>query len=133
MWWASRTTQLLDMPELLRVSVSAALGLVGACVSLAGTIGFRRAKTTVNPMKPANASSLVTGGIYRVTRNPMYLALLLVLMGWAVFLAAPWVVLGPLAFGLYITQFQVKPEERVLSAMFGSAYGEYRARVRRWI
>jgi protein-S-isoprenylcysteine O-methyltransferase Ste14 len=133
MWWASRTTPLVAMPTLLRVGVSAAFGLIGGFVGIAGTIAFRNARTTVNPMKPANASALVTGGVYHFTRNPMYLALLFVLLGWAVFLASFFALLGALAFVLYITRFQIKPEERTLSKIFGSSYDKYMKQVRRWV
>jgi len=72
-------------------------------------------------------------GIYRFTRNPMYVGLALVLLGWAALLSSPWALLGPLVFVLYINRFQIAPEERVLSAKFGAAYTEYIARVRRWL
>ena len=88
LWWASKVTPVLELPALVRISAACVIGLIGGAVSIAGTIRFRRAGTTVNPMKPENASSLVTGGIYRFTRNPMYLALLLLLVAWAVFLAS---------------------------------------------
>jgi len=84
-------------------------------------------------MKPEKASSLVTTGIYRFTRNPMYLGLLFVLFAWAVFLASVWALLGPVAFVFYIDRFQIAPEEAILAGMFGAAYTEYKARVRRWL
>ncbi|MNJ74873.1 hypothetical protein D3C77_718740 [compost metagenome] len=87
----------------------------------------------VNPLKPASASALVTSGIYRVTRNPMYLGFALVLAAWTVFLASPFTLLGIAAFVLYIDRFQILPEERALHQLFGEAMDEYCARVRRWI
>jgi len=75
---------------------------------------------------------LVTGGIYRFTRNPMYVGLLLVLVAWATFLSSLWTLVGPLAFVLYITRFQIKPEESALATLFGQPYADYRAKVRRW-
>jgi protein-S-isoprenylcysteine O-methyltransferase Ste14 len=78
-------------------------------------------------------SSLVTGGVFRVTRNPMYLSLLLYLLAWCVYLSSwPAFVFLPL-FVLYITQFQIKPEERTLSTLFGAQYSSYMERVRRWL
>ena len=122
-----------DVPTLVRVFLGAALALAGGVVSLSGVIAFRRAKTTVNPLKPQNASSLVTTGVYRLTRNPMYVGLLFVLLGWATFLLSPWALVGPLAFVLYIGRFQIKPEERALLALFGAAFTTYATRVRRWL
>ena len=76
---------------------------------------------------------MVTHGVYRFTRNPMYLGLLLILLGLAVYLASPWVLLGPVAFAAFITRFQIQPEERALTARFGATYTDYCARVRRWL
>ena len=95
-------------------------------------IMFRREGTEVSPTSPANRK-LVTIGPYRFTRNPMYLGLLLELLGWAAFLANPLALLLVPAFVLYINRFQIKPEERSLSALFGGEYGAYRERVRRWL
>ena len=98
----------------------------GGCISLAGIVSFRRAKTTVNPLKPESTASLVTAGIDRFTRNPMYLGLLFVLLAWAVFLSSAWALVGPIAFVLYINRFQIVPEERVMATMFGVSYSEYK-------
>ena len=87
----------------------------------------------MSPLKPDTASRLVTSGVYGFTRNPMYLGLCLVLAGWAFFLSSPLMLLGPLAFILYITRFQIVPEERSLSSLFGEAFADYQAKVRRWI
>lgn len=84
-------------------------------------------------MTPGGASSLVQGGIYRFTRNPMYLGFLLVLGGWAVLLANGLAFVGPLAFVAYLNRFQIGPEERALAGLFGPEYAKYRARVRRWV
>jgi protein-S-isoprenylcysteine O-methyltransferase Ste14 len=79
------------------------------------------------------ASTLVTGGVFRYTRNPMYVALTALLLAWTAWLAAPWAAFCPVAFALFITRFQIIPEERVLRAKFGRAYEDYAQRVRRWI
>lgn len=133
MWGISRVTPLLEVSILYRVSAAIAIAVAGGFFSIAGAVSFRRARTTVNPMKPESASSLVSSGVYRVTRNPMYVGLLLGLAAWATFLAAPWALLGPLAFLLYIGRFQIAPEEVVLSRLFGTEYAAYKAKVRRWL
>lgn len=114
-------------------------GLGLAAFGLAGVFGapafraFARARTTINPVRIEAASALVTGGIYRVTRNPMYVALTLLLLGWAAVLGGVWLLAGPLVFVLWIDRLQIAPEERVLRAKFGAAYAAYAARVRRWL
>lgn len=133
MWFAARRSSSLDLPLWLRLGAFAVIGLAGGATALAGNLEFKRARTTINPLKPQNATTLVTSGIYRFTRNPMYVGLVLVLLGWAVYLSSAWALLGPVAFALYIGRFQITPEERVLSAKFGAAYVEYAARVRRWL
>jgi len=133
MWCISLVASPVQMPAALRLAACAAVALVGLAFSAAGIVSFRRAHTTVNPTKPEAASSLVTSGIYRVTRNPMYVGLSFVLVAWAVFLASPWALVGVLAFVLYIGRFQIEPEERALSKRFGAEYAAYQARVRRWL
>lgn len=133
MWGISRTTPLLDLSSTVRLATTATIALAGLGIGLAGIIAFRRARTTVNPMKPETTSSLVYSGIYRATRNPMYVGVLFVLLAWAVFLSSAWALLGPLAFVLYINRFQIAPEERVLLAKFGSDYTAYKSKVRRWL
>jgi len=116
----------------VRWVAAAAVALLGVAINFAGIAAFRQARTTVSPLKPENASSLVTGGVFRFTRNPMYVGLLLLLVAWAIFLAVPWVLVGPLIFAAYMTRFQIVPEERVLASRFGEQYAQYKASVRRW-
>jgi protein-S-isoprenylcysteine O-methyltransferase Ste14 len=84
-------------------------------------------------MAPDTTKSIVRDGIYRYTRNPMYLGFALILAGWAIFLANMASLLMLPAFVAYMTQFQIKPEERALLARFGPDYAEYMAKVRRWV
>ena len=132
--WASAhllpAVRLTSQSHFVIAGVCAAFGVM---VALLGIWAFRRAKTTVNPATPEKASSVVTGGVYGYTRNPMYLGLTAVLAGWAFWLSVPWIFLGPVALMLYLTRFQIIPEERVMSSKFGVNYDEYRKRVRRWL
>lgn len=107
-------------------------GIAVPIIALA-MFAFVRAKTTINPVTPEEASAVVETGIFAVTRNPMYLGLTLLLVAWAFRLMSPIAFLGPLVFVLYMTRFQIVPEERALSTKFGEAYDDYRRRVRRWI
>ena len=133
MWGFSLFTPVLDVSMFNRAIAALVIASIGAIVAVSGAAGFRKAKTTLNPTTPQSASSLVTSGIYRYTRNPMYVGVLLVIVGWAAFLSSPWALLGPVVFVLYITRFQIQPEERVLSGLFGAAYIDYQSRVRRWL
>jgi protein-S-isoprenylcysteine O-methyltransferase Ste14 len=133
MWAAAMFTPALSQPFGARYLAAGFLFLLGLLISLLGVTSFKRAKTTVNPLTPQSASSLVTSGIYQRTRNPMYLGFLLALVGWCVFLSnvAAFVFL-PL-FILYMNRFQIRPEERALAALFGDEFVRYRSKVRRWL
>ncbi len=107
--------------------------LVAMTLIATGVYGFRVAKTTVDPTQPENASSVVTSGVYRFTRNPMYLGFLLILVAFMVKLANPLNALTVPLFVFYMNQFQIKPEERALLRLFGEPYSSYLRKVRRWI
>ena len=115
-----------------RVLCAVVLVCIGQGISIAGIVAFRRAKTTVNPVKASLASSLVIQGVYRYTRNPMYVGLLLTLLGVGSVSGESVRCLWVVAYVLYITRFQIIPEERVLASLFGAEYEAYKGRVRRW-
>ena len=105
---------------------------VGLAIALAGALSFRQAKTTVNPLTPEATTAMVTSGIYRISRNPMYLGFFLALVGWATYLSHLLAfALLPL-FVLYINRFQIPPEERTLSEKFPHEFTAYKGSVRRW-
>ena len=111
----------------------AVLVTTGLAFDVLGIMAFRASRTTVNPLKPERASALVTGGVYRITRNPMYVGMVFLLLAWAVYLSAVLPFAGIVVFIVYITRFQIQPEERVLTGIFGDEYSTYAARVRRWL
>ncbi|MCL2022215.1 MAG: isoprenylcysteine carboxylmethyltransferase family protein [Betaproteobacteria bacterium] len=133
MWVLARWWPLwrFEFPSPLLVGLLVAS--VGGVISILGICEFRRAKTTVNPLHPEQASSVVTTGIYRFTRNPMYLGLLFALLGCFLAFGGMSSLVGLPAFIMYINRFQIQPEEKSLHAKFGSTYTEYQARVRRWL
>lgn len=133
MWGVALATPTLALPDLIRHAATVVLALAGLAFDIGGLIGFLRAKTTVNPLQPAKASALVTTGIYRMTRNPMYVGMALLLTAWAIHLATPYALAGPALFVGYINRFQIEPEERVLQRLFGDSYAAYTMRVRRWL
>ena len=110
-----------------------AIGALGFLVLALGFRALRRANTTIDPIDLNRTSALMTAGIYRYSRNPMYLGFALMLLGWATFLAVPWALLGPIAFVAFTTRFQIVPEERAIGAKFGRDYDQFRRNVRRWI
>ena len=133
MWLAAVLLPSLAFDVPGRVAVAIAFAVAGAVVALAGVAAFRRASTTVNPIRPEAVSSLVTSGVYRITRNPMYLGFLLALIGWAVWLAHPLSLLVVPLFVIYMNRFQIVPEERVLRARFETAFDSYSGGTRRWL
>jgi len=133
MWFVAGRSAPCQLSLTVRLGAFAVLALTGGAIALAGVLEFRRMRTTIDPLKPENSSALVTSGIYRFTRNPMYAGLALVLLAWAAFLCSFWALIGPAVFVLYIGRLQIAPEERALFAKFGAAYTEYAARVRRWL
>lgn len=133
MWLAAPLGPAFALDAPLRHGIPALLVAAALAFDLGGLLAFRRSRTTINPLAPQRASALVTGGVYRITRNPMYVGMALLLLAWAVHLSAWPTLLGPPAFVLYITRFQIVPEERALARLFGEAYAEYTARVRRWL
>jgi protein-S-isoprenylcysteine O-methyltransferase Ste14 len=116
-----------------RTTIALALTALGVALAFAGVMAFHAKRTTVNPLKPADSSSLVSGSVYRFTRNPMYLGMLLVLAGWAVYFANAAAAPLPLLFVLYMNRFQIRPEEKALRELFGAEAEAYMARVRRWL
>jgi len=113
--------------------LAAGLAIAGLATAVLGVVAFRRAGTTVHPLKPQTASRLVISGIYHRTRNPMYLGMLLVLLGWGVLLAHVAALVLAAAFVPLMNRLQIGPEERALAARFGADFAAYQATVRRWI
>jgi protein-S-isoprenylcysteine O-methyltransferase Ste14 len=109
------------------------LGVAGLGTAMAGVVAFRAHRTTVDPLRPDGATSVVSSGIYRVSRNPMYLGFALMLAAWAVQLGATVALVGLPLFVLYMNRFQILPEERLLTKKFGDQYLAYMRTVRRWI
>ena len=133
MWGISLSMPLLAIPNTMRIALCVVFFLIGLGFDVVALTAFRRQKTTFNPMKPENSSALVSSGIYKVSRNPMYLASLFMLLSWAVYLSSAWSLFGLLLFVLFINRFQIEPEERVLQAKYGESYTYFKSKVRRWL
>jgi protein-S-isoprenylcysteine O-methyltransferase Ste14 len=133
MWLVARAVPAFEFGFPARDFFALSLAVAGAVVSLSGVALFKRAKTTVNPLKPGSSSSLVSSGVYAFSRNPMYLGFLLIVAGWAVFLSNVLALLLLPAFIVYMNRFQIEPEEKALALRFGPAFAAYQSRVRRWL
>jgi len=133
MWGLTRLAPPLETGVPWRFGVAACLFGAGLAVGLAGVVSIRRARTTVNPVRPDSASALVSTGIYGYSRNPMYLGLLLGLLGWAAWLGQLLTLPVLPGFVLYMNRFQIRPEERALRQLFGEQFERYCGQVGRWL
>jgi protein-S-isoprenylcysteine O-methyltransferase Ste14 len=133
MWLAALALPALDFPLEARGPIAAIVALAGVAIAGVAFFQFRRAGTTVNPMKPGESAVLVTQGIYRFSRNPMYVGDALMLIGWALWLANAAALALVALFVVYLNRYQIAPEERALEARYGAPYAEYCRAVRRWL
>jgi protein-S-isoprenylcysteine O-methyltransferase Ste14 len=133
MYGISKIMPSLQFPFSGSTVLAVGLGVIGLSLGIMGVAQFRKAQTTPNPQALEKVSSLVTSGIYRYSRNPMYLGLVLILLGWAFYLSHFLAFMLLPVFILYMTRFQLQPEERMLARKFGKPYQAYLNKVRRWI
>ncbi len=133
MWIIAGIFPDINLSVSIRYSGLLALFLSGFVIALSGAVSFKKAATTVNPINPEKTSSLITSGIYRFTRNPMYVGFALSLTGWGIFLANLYSLSLIVVFMLYMNRFQIIPEERALESLFDEEYLAYKSCVRRWL
>jgi len=133
MWTLAVAVPSLGFTLLASLLAALVFAAIGVAFALLGVLEFRSAGTTVDPRVPDQSVSLVVRGVYRISRNPMYVGFLLVLIAWGIFLSN----LASLAllpvFVVYMNRFQIVPEERHMREKFGEAYRQYEAEVRRWV
>ncbi|MGA7270531.1 MAG: isoprenylcysteine carboxylmethyltransferase family protein [Acidimicrobiia bacterium] len=132
MWLASPLTPRIAVETPIRIGLAGVLVVLGGGLIIAARVTLNRACTTWHPSRPDSASHLVMAGVFRYSRNPTYLGMLLILLGWAVLLGSPLTLALTVLFVVYLNRFQIRPEERALSAIFGREYDGYERRVRRW-
>lgn len=133
MWGLSQFTNNLLLSITVKYTLAFAFVSIGVFFALAGAISFRLAKTTVNPLKPDTASSLVTSGIYQFSRNPMYVGFVAFLFAWTSFLGSVWGIVFIALYIAYIQRFQITPEERALAKIFNGEFEAYKRKVRPWL
>ena len=133
MWLSSQSGSVGQFSFSGQLAVAVTLGLVGLLLMLLAAQAMRQARTTLLPFDPSLASTLVTSGVFRYSRNPIYLGDALLLLAWAIWLGHGLaLLLWPLFIG-YMTLVQIRTEERALQQKFGSAFTQYCQQVRRWL
>ena len=132
-WGTSCLAPFLAFSGSWRLAFAGLFLAIGAIILVLAVRAFVRVRTTVNPLSPEEADTLVTNGLYRLSRNPMYLAMACLLVGVAFLIGNLAAFIGPVLFVCVMTELQIKPEERALHSKFGEAFLAYCRRTRRWI
>lgn len=107
--------------------------IIAILFDLPALYSFYRVKTSINPLRPENAKHLVTSGVFRLSRNPMYVGLVFWLLAFGCFISSFWILPGAVIFIIYITLFQILPEEKALKVNFGDEFEQYKKHVRMWL
>ena len=132
-WLLSIATPWASFEFSARNLLALAIAAVGSLFAVAGVFSILSAGTTLSPEKPGKTTKLVVTGVYRISRNPMYLSLLLFLISLAIYHANFAAAIPIPFFVIYINRFQIRPEERALASRFGSEFEAYCRRVRRYL
>jgi protein-S-isoprenylcysteine O-methyltransferase Ste14 len=122
-----------EISPAFRVLAGLALLAASGVFGITGILHFKRAGTSVHPLEPERSSVLVTHGVYAISRNPMYLALLLALLAYGFFMSNGYCIAFAVLFVPVMNRFQIIPEERVLAERFGEAFTAYCRETGRWI
>ena len=131
-FWLAHFTLRVAPTALMQRFSAAAIVVIALSILATAMLTFRRAGTTIDPIKIDKAATIVNTGIFGRTRNPMYVALVLVASAGVVYFGSWLLIIVPLALAAYLWRFQILPEERMLAAKFGNAYLDYTRAVRRW-
>lgn len=132
-WAVSTTMPVLMFSGMVANVAASAFSLVGVVFLVSAVRLFNQRDTTINPLDPSKAERLVVDGLYKVTRNPMYIGLALLLVGWCLYLGTLAAFTGVAVFVIAMNELQIKPEERALTEKFGEQYQAYLRQVRRWV
>ena len=130
-YFSSTKLESIHLPY--RQTVSVLILIIGLVVIISPVFDFIKSKTTVNPVKFQNVNRLVTTGIYKYSRNPMYLGMILIIISTTVYYLNFLSVFSPLIFYIWINKFQISREEIFLEGKFGNEYLKYKSKTRRWI
>ena len=130
-FFSSKKIDLIQIPFQSLISIF--ILSIGILILLNPVLKFKKSKTTINPIKFKKVNKLVTSGIYKYSRNPMYLGLLMIVISSSIFYLNIYSILTPLFFYIWINRFQIKREEIFLTEKFGEDYLSYKKKTRRWI
>jgi len=133
MWYVALNFPFFTMGVVLHSAIPISMGLLGLFLILISSISFLRRKTTLNPLRPELASTLIKTGIYQYSRNPIYVGFVLILLGWGIFLHNLVSVFCVIVFVLYMNHFQILYEEKSLEQKFGAEFEVYKRSVNRWL
>ena len=133
MWVIAKYSPSLSIDIAARGVLVVVFICLGGFFAIPAVSAFRSAETTVDPRCPEKASRLIITGVYRYSRNPMYLGLLCLLIAWALYLSNVLGFAGPPLFVLSMNHLQIRLEEQAMEARFGEDFHVYRQSVRRWI
>ena len=132
MWAGARNFPPYDRPDWL-YAATLGVAVTGVLLIPSGIVSLRLARTTISPTRPDRSKSLVVSGIFRLTRNPIYLGSLVLLTAWAMHLWQPQSFVALPVFAAWMHRFQILPEERALRAKFGDEFEAYARSTRRWL
>lgn len=133
MWWIDGMSTMADFTFPGQLILAGVFLLIGILIPVIAIRTFHHAETTINPFTPDEASALVIKGVYRYTRNPMYVGLLFALVALWLFFGDLFGIIPIVLFVFTLTELQIKPEEKALTEKFGDAYQDYMKQVRRWL
>lgn len=133
MWLTDGALPALRVAFAMRLPAAVFLAGAGLALVAAAVIAFLRHRTSINPMMPARATRLIIGGVYRISRNPIYLGDLLLLTAFATWLANAANIVFLIGFVWIMNRWQIAAEEQALQRIFGARYTNYCSQVRRWI
>ena len=130
-YFSSKTIDLILLPNQDLISII--ILLIGALILINPIFKFIKSKTTIDPIKFKKVNKLITSGIYKYSRNPMYLGLLMIVISTSIFYLNIFSITTPFLFYFWINRFQIKREEIFLTEKFGREYMSYKIKTRRWI
>ena len=130
-YFSSKKIDLINIPFQLEISFF--ILSLGILVFINPVLKFIKSKTTINPIQFEETNRLVTSGIFKYSRNPMYLGMLMIIISTSIFYLNIYSILTPFLFVFWINKFQIKREEIFLTEKFGKEYLSYKNKTRRWL
>ena len=130
-YFSSKKIDLINIPFQLEISFF--ILSLGILVFINPVLKFIKSKTTINPIQLEETNKLVTSGIFKYSRNPMYLGMLMIIISTSIFYLNIYSILTPFLFVFWINKFQIKREEIFLTEKFGKEYLSYKNKTRRWL